>query len=88
MKKFEEAKATFEKSSSLAFKSGKSNKDAAKMIRECELQMGQLRKQEKAIYQKMFKWPPEAEKDPTSNSFLKICAVFAFPNKSTGERWT
>ena len=55
MKKFEEGKAAFEKSSSLALKSGKANKDAAKMIRECDVQMGLIRVQEKAIYQKMFK---------------------------------
>lgn len=55
LKKFEEAKQSFEKSSSLSLKSGKENKNVAKMLRECDIQIEKIRKEEKAIYQKMFK---------------------------------
>jgi 3-deoxy-D-manno-octulosonate 8-phosphate phosphatase KdsC-like HAD superfamily phosphatase len=54
-KKFEEAKAAFEKSSSLAITAGRENKTVGKMVRECDIQISQGKREEKAIYQKMFK---------------------------------
>jgi hypothetical protein len=54
-KKFEEAKAAFEKSSSLAITAGRENKTVGKMVRECDIQISQVKREEKAIYQKMFK---------------------------------
>ena len=52
LKKYEEAKAAFVKSASV---SKKENKNVLKLIRDCDIELEKIRKQEKAMYQKMFK---------------------------------
>ena len=52
---FDEAKQALEKSSSVGANAGKENKNVAKLMRECDIQMDKIRQAEKAMYQKMFK---------------------------------
>lgn len=55
LNKFDEAKESFQKS--LSSQSGKENRNVAKLMRECDIQLEKILKEEKAIYQKMFKRP-------------------------------